>query len=117
MDCLEKRCKLRPRRAVGKGRIVIAEDNNEVPASNSGAICRLTAGWEAEVAKVVEPVVGRDSGVDAVDDRRVHFLNARKRLLAVLDDVGVAEVGVCGEEDRNRVLLARCTRVVVASAP
>jgi len=35
----------------------------------------------------------------------------------VLDDVGVAEVGVCGEEDRNPVLLARCTRVVVASAP
>ena len=109
VDGLEERCKLRPCSAISKARIVIAEHKNHVPASNPGAIRRGITASKAEVTQVIEPVVGRDPGIDAVDDRGVHFLNARERPLAVLDDVGVAEVGVCGEEDRHARFLAHCT--------
>ena len=117
VDGSEERCKLPPCRAISEARIVIADHEDHVPASNPGSVCRRVAGSEAEVAKMVKPVIGRDSGVAAVDDRRVHFLNSRKRPLAVLDDVRVPEVRVCGKEDRHGGFLALCKLAAARGVP
>jgi len=96
---------------------MIAEDNNEVFASKSGSIRRGIAASKAEVTQVIEPVIGRDSSIDAVDDRGIHLRSARKRPLAVLDAVGMAQVRVCGEEDRHGGFSELLGTVIMATAP
>lgn len=96
---------------------MIAENEHHVSATNPGTVRRGVAPTEAEVAQVVEPVVGSDTGVDAIDDCGVHGLDARKRPAAVLDDVGVAQVGVCREEDGHVGFLDHSTLAVLGSVP
>lgn len=96
---------------------MIAEDEHHVPASDPGAVRRGVAPTEAEVAQVVEPVVGSDTGVDALDDRGVHRLDVRERPAAVLDDVGVAQVGICREEDGHVGFLDHSMLAVMDPVP
>lgn len=114
---LEERRELRPGPAVGEAWIVIPKDEHHVPASDPGAVRRGIAPTEAEVAQVVEPVIGADTGVDAIDDCGVHSLDVRKRPAAVLDDVGVAQVGVCREEDGHVGFLDHSMLAALDSVP
>jgi len=93
VDGLKEGCKLRPSLAIGEARVMITKNEHHVPATNSGSVRRGIATAETEVARVVEPVVGTDTGVNAIDDRGIHRHDASERPAAVLDDVGVAQVG------------------------
>lgn len=114
---LEERRELRPGPAVGEAWIVIPKDEHSVAAPNPGSVRSGVTSTEAEVAKVVEPVVGSNPGVDTIDNRGVHRLDVRKRPAAVLDDVGVAQVGVRREEDGHVGFLDHSMLAVMDSVP
>jgi hypothetical protein len=75
--------------------VVIARHRKDLLAANLLAMLQsshLTP--DAEISKEIEDVIGLNGGVEAVEDRLIHFLNAFKRSIAVADYVAMTEMKI-----------------------
>ena len=52
---------------------------------------------DAEIPKEIEDVIGLNGGVETVEDRLIHFLDASKRSITVTDYVAMPKMKIRGE--------------------
>ena len=50
---------------------------------------------DAEIPKEIEDVIGLNGGVETVEDRLIHFLDASKRSITLADYVVMPEMKIC----------------------
>ena len=52
---------------------------------------------DAEIPEEIEDVIGLNGGVETVEDRLIHFLDASKRSITVTDYVAMPKMKIRGE--------------------
>ncbi len=61
--------------------VVITRPRKDLLAANLlAALQSLRLAPDAEISKEIEDVIGLDGGIEAVEDRLIHFLDASKRV-------------------------------------
>jgi hypothetical protein len=75
--------------------VVITRHRKDFLAANLLAVLQsLRLAPDAEVPKEIEDVIGLNGGVEKVEDRLIHFLDASKRSITVADYVVMPEVKI-----------------------
>lgn len=76
--------------------VVIARHCKDFLAPNLLAVLQsLRLAPDTEITKEIQDVIGLNGGVETVEDRLIHFLDASKRSIAVADYVGMPEMKIC----------------------
>ena len=77
---------------------MIAGYRKDLLAANLVAVLQnLRLAPDAEVPKEIEDVIGLNDGVETVEDRLIHFLDASKRSITVSDYVAMPKMKIRGE--------------------
>ena len=75
--------------------IVISRHRKDFLAANLLAVLqRFRLALDAEIPEEIEDVIGLNGGVETVEDRLIHFLDASKRSITVTDYVAMPEMKV-----------------------
>ncbi len=75
--------------------VVITRHRKDFLAANLLAVLQsLRLAPNAEIPKEIEDVIGLNGGVETVEDRLIHFLDASKRSIAVTDYVAMPEMKI-----------------------
>src|SRR5580658_10582903 len=75
--------------------VVIARHRKDFLAANLLAVLQsLHLAPDAEIPKEIEDVIGLNGGVETVEDRLIHFLDASKRSITVADYVVMPEMKI-----------------------
>ena len=78
--------------------VVIARHRKDLLAANLLAVLQsLRRAPDAEIPEEIEGVIGLNRGVETVEDRSIHFLDASKRSITVADYVAMPEMKICRE--------------------
>jgi hypothetical protein len=78
--------------------VVIARHRKDFLAANLLAVLQsLRLAPDAEIPKEIEDVIGLNGGVETVEDRLIHFLDASKRSITVSDYVAMPKMKIRGE--------------------
>ena len=78
--------------------VVITRHRKDFLAANLLAVLQsLRLASDAEIPKEIEDVIDLNRGIDTVEDRLIHFLDASKRAIAVADYVVVSKMKICCE--------------------
>jgi len=75
--------------------IVISRHRKDYLAANLLAVLqRFRLALDAEIPEEIEDVIGLNGGVETVEDRLIHFLDASKRSITVADYVVMPEMKI-----------------------
>jgi len=75
--------------------VVIARHRKDFLAVNLLAVLQsLSLAPDAEIPKEIEDVIGLNGGVETVEDRLIHFLDASKRSITVADNVAMPKMKI-----------------------
>jgi len=75
--------------------IVISRHRKDFLAANLLAVLqRFRLALDAEIPEEIEDVIGLNGGVETVEDRLIHFLDASKRSITVADYVAMTEMKI-----------------------
>jgi len=75
--------------------VVIARHRKDFLAANLLAVLqRFRLALDAEIPEEIEDVIGLNGGVETVEDRLIHFLDASKRSITVADYVAMTEMKI-----------------------
>jgi len=75
--------------------VVITRHRKDFLAANLLAVLQsLRLAPDAEIPKEIEDVIGLNGGVETVEDRLIHFLDASKRSITVADHVVMPEMKI-----------------------
>ena len=75
--------------------VVITRHRKDFLAANLLAVLQsLRLALDAEIPKEIEDVIGLNGGVETVEDRLIHFLDASKRSITVADYVAMPEMKI-----------------------
>jgi len=75
--------------------VVIARHRKDFLAANLLAVLQsLRLAPDAEIPKEIEDVIGLNRGVETVEDRLIHFLDASKRSITVADYVAMPKMKI-----------------------
>src|SRR5579863_495986 len=75
--------------------IVISRHRKDFLAANLLAVLqRFRLAPDAEIPEEIEDVIGLNGGVETVEDRLIHFLDASKRSITVADYVAMTEMKI-----------------------
>ena len=75
--------------------IVISRHRKDFLAANLVAVLqRFRLAPDAEIPEEIEDVIGLNGGVETVEDRLIHFLEASKRSITVADCVAMPEMKI-----------------------
>ena len=75
--------------------VVITRHRKDLLAANLFAVLQsLRLAPDAEIPKEIEDVIGLNGGVETVEDRLIHFLDASKRSITVADYVVMPEMKI-----------------------
>ena len=78
--------------------VVITRHRKDLLAANLLAVLQsLRLAPDAEIPKEIEDVIGLNGGVETVEDRLIHFLDASKRSITVADYVVMPEMKIRSE--------------------
>ncbi|MGA9977876.1 MAG: hypothetical protein WBQ08_04520, partial [Candidatus Sulfotelmatobacter sp.] len=78
--------------------VVIARHGKDFLAANLLAVLQsFRLAPDAEIPKEIEDVIGLNGGVETVEDRLIHFLDASKRSITVTDYVAMPKMKIRGE--------------------
>ena len=78
--------------------VVIAGYRKDLLAANLLAVLQnLRLAPDAEIPKEIEDVIGLNGGVETVEDRLIHFLDASKRSITVTDYVAMPKMKIRAE--------------------
>ena len=73
--------------------LVITRHRQDLLAANLLAMLQsLRLAPDGEIPKEIEDVIGLHGGVETVEDRLIHFLDASKRAITVADYVAMSEI-------------------------
>lgn len=76
--------------------VVISRHRKDFLAANLLAVLQSPhLAPDAEIPKEIEDVIGPNGGVETVEDRSIHFLDALKRPITVADYVAMTEMKIC----------------------
>ena len=75
---------------------MITRHRKDFLAANVLAVLQsLRLAPDAEVPKEIQDVINLNGGVETVEDRSIHFLDALKRSITVADYVAMPEMKIC----------------------
>ena len=78
--------------------VVITRHRKDFLAANLLSVLQsLRLAPDAEIPKEIEDVIGLNGGVETVEDRLIHFLDASKRSITVADYVVMPEMKIRSE--------------------
>lgn len=75
--------------------VVITRHCKDLLAANLLAVLQsLRLASDAEIPKEIEDVIGLNGGVETVEDRLIHFLDASKRSITIADYIAMPEMKI-----------------------